>query len=142
MNAVDGDKELINKLKSIEKLNIKKALDRGAIIIENQAKQNCPVDTGELRRSITHESTDEFTVIGSNVFYAPYICIGTGLWSSTGDGRKDIPWHYQDDKGEWHTTVGSHPHPFLAPALHQKKREAIVQIYKELERQLREIAKK
>lgn len=41
---------------------------------ESYAKQLCPVDTGRLRNSITHQQLDENTeVIGSNVEYAPFV---------------------------------------------------------------------
>ena len=45
---------------------------------ESYAKKLCPVDTGRLRNSITHQQYDDNTeVIGSNVEYAPYVCLGT-----------------------------------------------------------------
>ena len=45
---------------------------------ESYAKQICPVDTGNLRNSITHEQIDEKTeVIGTTVEYAPYVELGT-----------------------------------------------------------------
>ena len=44
---------------------------------ESYAKRLCPVDTGNLRNSITHEQFDESTeVIGTNVEYAPYVELG------------------------------------------------------------------
>lgn len=45
---------------------------------ESYAKKRCPVDTGRLRNSITHQRYDENTeVIGTNVEYAPYVELGT-----------------------------------------------------------------
>lgn len=45
---------------------------------EGYAKRLCPVDTGRLRNSITHQQYDERTeVIGTNVEYAPYVELGT-----------------------------------------------------------------
>lgn len=46
---------------------------------EGYAKELCPVDTGRLRNSITHETSEsEHAVyIGSNVEYAPYVELGT-----------------------------------------------------------------
>ena len=45
---------------------------------EGYAKKLCPVDTGNLRNSITHARYDENTeVIGTNVEYAPYVELGT-----------------------------------------------------------------
>ena len=45
---------------------------------ESYAKQLCPVDTGRLRNSITHQQIDAKTeVIGTNVKYAPFVELGT-----------------------------------------------------------------
>lgn len=45
---------------------------------ESYAKKLCPVDTGRLRNSITHQQMDENTeVIGTNVEYAPFVELGT-----------------------------------------------------------------
>ena len=45
---------------------------------ESHAKELCPVDTGNLRNSITHTTEEETTVvIGTNVEYAPYVELGT-----------------------------------------------------------------
>lgn len=44
---------------------------------ESYAKRLCPVDTGNLRNSITHQQFDENTeIIGTNVEYAPYVELG------------------------------------------------------------------
>lgn len=46
---------------------------------ETYAKLKCPVRTGNLRNSITHEVADDgkSVKIGSNVEYAPYVELGT-----------------------------------------------------------------
>lgn len=50
---------------------------------ESYAKAACPVDTGRLRNSITHEQYSEDTeVIGTNVEYAPYVELGTSKMSA------------------------------------------------------------
>ena len=44
---------------------------------ESYAKKLCPVDTGRLRNSITHQQYDEHTeVVGTNVEYAPFVELG------------------------------------------------------------------
>jgi HK97 gp10 family phage protein len=55
------------------------ALETIGIQIENYAKEMCPVDTGLLRNSLTHEvRMDENAVIaGTNVEYAAYVELGT-----------------------------------------------------------------
>ena len=94
------------------------ALDKACIGVEGSAKRRAPVRSGNLRNSITHVvKMEEFTgYVGTNVPYAPYVEIGTGIYSSRGDGRQE-PWKYMDfSDGSWHFTRGSHPHPFLKPA--------------------------
>ena len=62
---------------------------------ETYAKRLCPVKTGHLRNSITHQQRDKDTeVIGTNVEYAPYVELGH------------------------HTPSGSYvpPKPYLRPA--------------------------
>lgn len=44
---------------------------------ESYAKKICPVKTGRLRNSITHQQYNENTeVVGTNVEYAPYVELG------------------------------------------------------------------
>ena len=63
--------------------NIKAALLRGletcGLVAEGYAKKLAPVDTGNLRNSITHDVDDgePAVYIGTNVEYAPYVCLGT-----------------------------------------------------------------
>lgn len=55
----------------------KRVLEQLGAIAEGYAVKLCPVDTGNLRNSITHKQLDENTeVIGSNVEYAPYVELG------------------------------------------------------------------
>ena len=63
--------------------NIKAALLRGmetcGLVAEGYAKKLAPVDTGNLRNSITHDVDDgePAAYIGTNVEYAPYQELGT-----------------------------------------------------------------
>lgn len=50
----------------------KRALEIMGGKAESYAKQLCPVDTGNLRNSITHQQLDEDTeIVATNVEYAP-----------------------------------------------------------------------
>ena len=63
--------------------NIKAALLRGletcGLVAEGYAKKLAPVDTGNLRNSITHDvdEVEPAAYIGTNVEYASYVCLGT-----------------------------------------------------------------
>ena len=99
------------------------ALEKACIGVEGSAKRKAPARSGNLRNSITHVVKAEVMTgyIGSNVPYAPYVEIGTGIYSSRGDGRK-TPWIYTDPAtGEKVFTRGSYPHPFLKPAVDENK---------------------
>lgn len=52
-------------------------LEEWGLIGEKYAKIKCPVDTGNLRNSITHARDAENAYIGTNVEYAPYVELGT-----------------------------------------------------------------
>lgn len=50
---------------------------------ESYAKSACPVDTGRLRNSITHQQESEnVEVIGTNVSYSVYVELGTSKMSA------------------------------------------------------------
>ena len=135
MIEIQGAEELITKLEKIKNAEqIEKAIQQSCLLVERDAKQKAPKGTGGLRRSITSKvvSNDEDIqgVVYTPLFYAPYVEYGTGLFAENGNGRKDVPWNYKDEKGDWHTTSGMEPNPYMRPALNQN-REQIVQMIKE-----------
>lgn len=67
---------------------IEKGLEKACLVVETDAKVRCPVDDGQLRQSIHHTVEGDTGVVGSNVEYAPYVEIGTGIYSSKGTGRQ------------------------------------------------------
>lgn len=56
---------------------IARALERIGLAAEGYAKDLCPVDTGNLRNSITHTSDGKAAYIGTNVEYGKYVELGT-----------------------------------------------------------------
>lgn len=126
-----GLDELIERIDGlVDEQKINKALGKACAVVERSARQKAPKDTGELRRSIESKVEHLEGVVFTTEEYAPYVEFGTGLFAEEGNGRKDVPWHYKDDKGNWHTTSGMHPKPFMRPALHEN-RELIKRILKE-----------
>ena len=102
-------------------------MDKACLVVESQAKQNCPVDIGILRASITSET--EVTAseivgrVGTNEEYGPYVHNGTGIYAKDGNGRK-TPWGYTVRAGKYkgfHWTQGQRPQPFLENAKLEKK---------------------
>ena len=134
----DNTKELANAIET--------ALLRAFTMIgakaEGYAKALCPVDTGNLRNSITYEveSSDEgaTAIIGTNVEYAPYIELGTGKeyepppeWMEAHGqrGRGLDSWMYQDADGNWHRAFPRRPVKFLQRAIqnHTDEYEKIIE---------------
>ena len=108
---------------------IEEAVTKSCLLVEKESKNNCPVQTGTLRRSITTDVNGMKGEVYSPLDYAIWVHQGTGLFAVNGDGRQ-TPWSYQDEMGEWHTTIGQHPQPFLGPAL-EMNRETIINFIKE-----------
>lgn len=75
---------------------------------------------GTLRRSITHKVViDRHKIslyIGTNIKYAPYVELGTGIYATDGNGRKN-PWVWVDKNGKGHFTRGMRPHHMLKRAI-------------------------
>nr|DAL85466.1 MAG TPA: tail component [Caudoviricetes sp.] len=98
-------------------------MKKSCALIERSAKEKVPVQTGELRRSITSKVENNGLEVTGTVYtpleYAPYIEYGTGLFAEK--GGRPTPWSYQDDKGEWHTTSGQPPQPYMRPALDENR---------------------
>lgn len=59
------------KLESIRDFDVTKPLTKAGLLVEREARKNCPVDTGNLRSSIKSEVNGNTATIGTNVEYAP-----------------------------------------------------------------------
>ena len=127
---LQGLEEIFERLKFAEPAQIEAALGKACALVERSAKQKAPKDTGELRRSISSRVGNEVGEVFTPLEYAPYVEYGTGLFAENG-GRSDVPWRYQDDAGDWHSTSGQHPQPFMRPAL-DENREEIIRIFREV----------
>ena len=108
-------------------MDMSRKMDKACLVVESQAKQNCPVDIGILRASITSET--EVTAseivgrVGTNEEYGPYVHNGTGIYAKDGTGRK-TPWGYTVRAGKhkgFRWTKGQRPQPFLENAKLEKK---------------------
>lgn len=126
----EGLDNILDRLETISNAQgIYQALGQACALVERSAKQKAPKGNGELRRSISSKVEDLQGIVFTPLEYAPYVEYGTGLFAEEG-GRMDVPWNYQDEKGEWHSTSGMKPQPYMRPALNEN-REKILQILKE-----------
>ncbi len=106
------------KVLQIEKDTLFKTLTAWGVLAQGYATEYCPKDTGNLANSIDYGiiDSDMQMQVGTNVTYAPYVELGTGIYAEEGNGRK-TPWVYQDDEGRWHRTNGMRARPYLRPAI-------------------------
>ncbi len=101
---------------------------RRGLKVEARAVDLCPVDTGRLRGSITHEDVEQdadglVIRIGTNVEYAEDVEVGTGLFGPhhqviVPTTAQALAWHAPDGTLIIRKSVkGSPAQPFLRPAL-------------------------
>ena len=90
----------------VKKVNAenKKIMKTACLIVERDAKKLCPVDTGRLRSSISHEIEGMTGYVGSNVEYARAVELGTEKQS---------------------------PQPYLRAALHKNEKK-ILALFKKI----------
>lgn len=109
VEITDNSKEVSAAIKAA----LLRGLEKCGLVAEGYAKKLCPVDTGNLRNSITHvvDEQEPAAIIGTDNEYAAYVELGTGIYAEGGGGRP-TPWVYQDAKGNWHYTRGNKAQPF------------------------------
>ena len=127
---LEGLEDVLGRIEKItDPEAVNRALGQACALVERSAKQKAPKGTGELRQSITSKVEDFQGIVYTPLEYAPYVEYGTGIYAEDG-GRQDVPWRYKDDEGNWHTTSGQHPQPYMRPALNES-REQVIRILKE-----------
>lgn len=101
---------------------VSKNMEQACLVVEGDAKKNCPIDQGNLRASMQHDvsisSTQIIGQVSNSSEIAPYVHQGTGIYAKDGNGRK-TPWKYEVKAGKykgWHITRGQKPQPFLEKA--------------------------
>lgn len=98
--------------------------ERCGLFLAGEIKKETPVDMGLLRAANTYQvivDDGEIVILLANSMeYAPFVHQGTGIYAAAGDGRK-TQWAYMDARGEWHTTNGQKPDPFMQRAIDKNK---------------------
>lgn len=128
VNSIEITKNNIGEILEHLEGVTERALTMIGIKAEKYAKGRCPVGTpestgkpgyrgGTLRNSITFnvetDGTEGSVTIGSNVYYAPYVELGTGPYFDT-----PPEWlQYTTEKGSGIGKGYVHPRPFLRPAI-------------------------
>lgn len=68
VNVTDNSGQIRDAMRAA----LRTGLEACGMKAETYAKQDCPVDTGRLMNSITHQTSGNECVIGTNVEYAVY----------------------------------------------------------------------
>lgn len=120
-----------DEIKAAMQASALRALEKCGLTAEGYAKKLCPVDTGNLRNSISHavDPGEPAAYVGTNSEYGAYVELGTGKYV---EGGRPTPWVYQDEKGNWHRTHGQPAKPFIKPAVAGHQQTYINIIRKEL----------
>jgi HK97 gp10 family phage protein len=86
--------------------------------IEANAKQNCPVDTGELRANIRTHFTDDGLLgsVGTDVAHGPFVEFGTGQRGAASGVAIPEGVDYQ-----YGSKAGMPAQPFLFPAFEMER---------------------
>lgn len=120
--SIETNAEAINKaiLQAAER-----ALEAASLHMVGEVKDRAPVESGELRRSISRTIDNSggklVAKVGSGLKYAIYQEFGTGEFAENGAGRKG-GWVYEGSDGKVHFTRGSKPQKFLRAAFRANKK--------------------
>ena len=134
--------DLLNRVEQRIERQIDQTNKEVAMFIRDDARNRCPVDTGELRNSITSEVKDGNISVFTNMEYGPYVEYGTGQVGQETNKRPGInyrknAWCYVDDDGNFIWTKGQKAQPFMYPALHDNKKQIVKKYKNDLKNALR-----
>ena len=135
---VIGLEKVVVKIDKLKNVDFSIPLGRAGALIERDAKRKVTEwgmeGNGELRRSISYQVADKSVEIGTNLYYAPYVEYGTGLFGPAGQRiypRHSKALHWIDRDGEHFakSVKGMKPRPFMHPALAQN-RTRVVELFR------------
>lgn len=138
-SQITGAEGLLTNLNALAGLEnspeLREALQTGAAAVVTRARENLdrmvyakPAAGFERRRdaglygatkaleNYRTKSDKVITTVGTFDYRAPFVQFGTGAEGKAKGGRRTA-WTYKDERGNWRTTVGHAPVPYLTEAL-------------------------
>lgn len=122
-------------------------------LVKGEAKMLCPVDTGDLRKSIYKKTKRAkgkiISTIYTNSDHAAYVEFGTGRVGERTNKNTNVSINYKQDK--WLANIpdvgprwieGQPAQPYLYPALKNNEEKIIENIKEDVRKAIREVAKK
>lgn len=142
MSNVDGIDRLLQKLNRLgvnsEKV-LEKSIKKNIKFVQGEAKNLCPVDSGELRNSIKSKTeVNEKGIVAAvttNVEYAPYQEFGTGQKGNS----SPTPPKYDGNLAYRQDWKGIPAQPFLYPALKNNEDKVMESIQEDLKEEIRKV---
>lgn len=156
MSSIIGIEILLKRLNSLGG-NVEETLYNSIVkqtkFVQGEAKELCPVDTGDLRESIK-DNTRKYKnkIVGSiytNSDHAAYVEFGTGKVGERTNQNTNINISYKQDK--WKVNIpdvgvrwieGQPAQPYLYPALKNNEENILENIKVDVKQAIKEVAKK
>lgn len=139
MSQIIGMNNLLRKLEMLG-ANISNVMygiiENEGKFVEDEARLNCPVDTGDLRQSIQHSTEKNSDGVTSTIYtnsdHGAYVEFGTGMKGEETNRNPNVSVGFNQD---W---SGMAAQPYLYPALKNNedkiKKHAVGELKKEIER--------
>lgn len=141
--SINGVERLLKKLDKLggnSEEVLYKTLQKQGELVKSEAKTLCPVDTGDLRKSI-RKSTKRYkgkivARVYTNSDHAAYVEFGTGKRGETSNTNSNVEVTYKQD---W---SGIEAQPYLYPSLKNNEDRVMKNIKENLKKAIREVARR
>lgn len=151
--GLDSLLKKLNKLGGNVEEVLYKSMQKQGKLVKGDAKELCPVDTGDLSQSIKRQTKRYKGKIASKIYtnseYAAYVEFGTGKVGERTNTNTKVNVSYKQDK--WRVNIpdvgvrwieGQPAQPYLYPALKNNEEKILKNIKEDVKQAIREVAKK
>lgn len=151
--GLDNLLKKLNKLGGNVEETLYKSMQRQGELVKGDAKDLCPVDTGDLRQSIKSETKNYKNKITTRVYtnsdHAAYVEFGTGKVGERTNKNNKVNVSYKQDK--WLANIpdvgvrwveGQPAQPYLYPALKNNEKIVVENIKEDVKKEIERISRR
>lgn len=151
--GLDNLLKKLNKLGGNVEETLYKSMQRQGELVKGDAKDLCPVDTGDLRQSIKSETKNYKNKITTKVYtnsdHAAYVEFGTGKVGERTNKNNKVNVSYKQDK--WLANIpdvgvrwveGQPAQPYLYPALKNNEKIVVENIKEDVKKEIERISRR
>ncbi|WLF70891.1 HK97-gp10 family putative phage morphogenesis protein [Clostridium septicum] len=151
--GLDNLLKKLNKLGGNVEETLYKSMQRQGELVKGDAKDLCPVDTGDLRQSIKSETKNYKNKITTRVYtnsdHAAYVEFGTGKVGERTNKNNKVNVSYKQDK--WLANIpdvgvrwveGEPAQPYLYPALKNNEKIVVENIKEDVKKEIERISRR